>query len=249
MLTLLSRCAYCGRLILETSLAMHWLASILLLALCSDVVHSKPLIPLSEPEGLNLLKRSNNLADYGYLIRAYITQANLAYCAVASSVMVMNSLAIPAPEVNGFRGYRFWTQENIFNHQSSADPFEPGRVRRQGMTLQELAQFLQSHGVKVSRRHADTFNVASLRNLMNESLGDPNVRLIVNYFRPGLKQKGGGHFSPVAAYDKESDRVLILDVARYRYPSVWVQLTDLLSAMQTPDYASGSQRGLLLIKR
>ncbi len=216
---------------------MKWLASIILLTLCSGAVHSRPLIPLSEPEGLGLLKNSKDLADYGYLIRSYITQANLAYCAVASSVMVLNSLAIPAPKVNGFRGYRFWTQENIFNDQTIAVPFEPAKVHRQG------------HGVKVSRRHADTFGATSLRRLINNSLGDPNDRLIVNYYRPVLNQKGAGHFSPVAAYDEASARVLILDVARYRYPSVWVRVVDLLSAMQTPDFASGSQRGLLLIKR
>jgi hypothetical protein len=35
--------------------------------------------------------------------------------------------------------------------------------------------------------------------------------LIASYNRKALKQTGSGHFSPIAAYDQESDSVLIMD--------------------------------------
>jgi glutathione gamma-glutamylcysteinyltransferase len=35
--------------------------------------------------------------------------------------------------------------------------------------------------------------------------------LIASYSRRILKQTGSGHFSPIAAYDQESDSVLIMD--------------------------------------
>jgi hypothetical protein len=43
--------------------------------------------------------------------------------------------------------------------------------------------------------------------------------------------------------------VLILDVARYRYPAVWVRAEDLWRAMGTVDRSSGRSRGLVVIRR
>jgi hypothetical protein len=74
---------------------------------------------------------------------------------------------------------------------------------------------------------------------------DRGDRLVVNYQRSAIAQQGSGHISPIAAYDSRSDRVLILDVARYRYPAVWVESEALWRAMGTVDKASGQSRGLL----
>ena len=59
--------------------------------------------------------------------------------------------------------------------------------------------------------------------------------MIVNYLRKALGQQSGGHISPLAAYDVEADRFLILEVARYKYPPVWVKASDLFDAMNTTD--------------
>lgn len=40
--------------------------------------------------------------------------------------------------------------------------------------------------------------------------------LIASYTRRTLNQTGSGHFSPIAAYDQESDSVLIMDTVRGR---------------------------------
>ena len=69
--------------------------------------------------------------------------------------------------------------------------------------------------------------------------------VIVNYLRKALGQEIGGHISPLAAYDSEADRFLILDVARYKYPPVWVKASDLFDAMNTSgDWRTGLTRGL-----
>ncbi|MCP9849190.1 hypothetical protein KBY88_05080, partial [Cyanobium sp. Morenito 9A2] len=49
-------------------------------------------IPLPEPQGQTLLMQSVDRADYGPLAEQFLTQANPAYCGVASMVMVLNSL-------------------------------------------------------------------------------------------------------------------------------------------------------------
>lgn len=56
-------------------------------------------------------------------------------------------------------------------------------------------------------------------------------------------QTGTGHFSPIGGYHGGRDMVLILDVARFKYPPHWVPLTLLWEAMDTVDKATGQSRG------
>jgi hypothetical protein len=54
----------------------------------------------------------------------------------------------------------------------------------------------------------------------------------------------------LAAYDADTDRFLILDVSRYKYPPVWVEAEDLFSAMDTPDSDNGNRsRGYVIVRR
>lgn len=206
-------------------------------------------IPLATPEGLRLLSSSHARSDYGSLAQEFLTQATLTYCGVASSVMVLNSLRLPAPEVPGYGTYRFWTQENLWSGTDSTVVVSADQVQRQGMTLIELATLLRSHGLRVEAIHGQELTLARFRKRLQKSLNNPADRLLVNYDRKALGQKGGGHISPVAAYHAASDQVLILDVSRYRYPTVWVPLQDLWQAIRTVDPGSGKSRGMVLIRR
>ncbi|MEA3084758.1 MAG: glutathione-S-conjugate glycine hydrolase, partial [Paraburkholderia sp.] len=51
----------------------------------------------------------------------------------------------------------------------------------------------------------------------------------------------------LAAYDAASDSALLLDVARYKYPAVWVPLTQLYAAAQAVDNVSGLSRGIVVV--
>lgn len=206
-------------------------------------------IPLPEPQGQTLLLQSADRADYGPLAEQFLTQANLAYCGVASMVMVLNSLAVPAPAAAGYGSYRFWTQDNVFDAAATRAVLSPAVVTRQGMTLQELRALLASHGLQARAIHGDRLSLAQFRLLVRSNLARADDRLLVNYFRPSLGQAGGGHISPLAAYNASTDRVLILDVARYRYPSVWVPLADLWQAIRTTDSSSGRSRGVVVVRR
>ena len=210
----------------------------------------QPLIPLAQPAGQTLLIGASARKDYGPLAQWFETQANLAYCGVASAVMALNSLGVPAPQVPGYASYRFWTQANAFSIPGSQGFVRPEVVAKEGMTLAQLHGWLaQQPELEVERFHADRLSLQQWRALLRRTLNDPQDRLLVNYLRSPLGQNGGGHISPVAAYDAKSDRVLILDVSRYRYPSVWVSATDLWQAMGTQDSSSGRSRGLLVIRR
>lgn len=60
-------------------------------------------------------------------------------------------------------------------------------------------------------------------------------------------QTGSGHFSPIGGYHTESDMVLILDVARFKYPPHWVPLSLLWEAMNTVVEVTGRHRGYAYI--
>ena len=75
--------------------------------------------------------------------------------------------------------------------------------------------------------------------------GTPRHVLLASYSRAALGQTGDGHFSPLAAFAPESRMVLIMDVARFKYPPHWVALDALWAAMRRTDAATGLPRGYL----
>ncbi len=67
--------------------------------------------------------------------------------------------------------------------------------------------------------------------------------MCVQYNRATLGQTGSGHFSPLAGYHEASDRVLIMDVARFKYPPHWVKLELMYKATHDLDSESKKPRG------
>ncbi|MCV3216990.1 phytochelatin synthase family protein [Plectonema radiosum NIES-515] len=51
------------------------------------------------------------------------------------------------------------------------------------------------------------------------------------------------------ASNEQTDRFLILDVSRYKYPPVWVKAADLWKAMSTTDSESGKTRGFVFVSK
>lgn len=64
-----------------------------------------------------------------------------------------------------------------------------------------------------------------------------------------MGQTGSGHFSPIGEFHAARDLVLILDVARFKYPPHWVPTDLLFNAMQPVDPASGKPRGWMTLRR
>lgn len=108
-----------------------------------------------------------------------------------------------------------------------------------GLTLEQSAKLLACHtsdGWVVRAQEVDgRLGLSNVRFDLKAALIDPDARVLVNYDRKGLGQQGGGHFSPLGAYDAATDSFLILDVAKYKYPPVWVGAATLFAAMGTAD--------------
>ena len=121
---------------------------------------------------------------------------------------------------------------------------------KQGTTLDQLGQLLALQPVKVEVHHAGDTNLEAFRTASRDYLGRKDHFVIVNYLRKAIGQQLGGHISPLAAYDAEEDRFLILDVARYKYPPVWVKASELFAAMNTTDADNDNKtRGFVLIEK
>ena len=115
-----------------------------------------------------------------------------------------------------------------------------------GLQLRQLAQALSAHELEVSVRVVDEeANDEVIKRELAKNLAAPGDYVLVNYHRKTLGQKGGGHISPLGAYDEASDSFLIMDVNPNRAPWVWASAADLINAMRTFDTVEN--RGYLLI--
>ena len=95
----------------------------------------------------------------------------------------------------------------------------------------------------------DENGVAAFRRAVAASCHSGDNFVVVSYNRKVLAQTGSGHFSPIGAYDPVSDKVLILDVARFKYPPHWVQLELLWEAMRSVDSATQRPRGWVVMTK
>lgn len=206
------------------------------------------LVYLTEPAGEALFMDAELRSDYFKLASYVETEQILTFCGPATIAGVLNSLDIPRPVPIQFHPWSLFTQDSIFTPENQAVKAYP-KVENEGLVLEELAQFFRNLGVSAEYKHADGFDLDEFRTIVRETLSDPNKRLVVNYFRVPLGQIGGGHISPAAAYDEDTDRLLVLDVAKYKYAPVWITLADLHTSMMTIDSSSGKMRGIVAVSR
>lgn len=91
--------------------------------------------------------------------------------------------------------------------------------------------------------------VDEFRLILKDNLRYSDRVVLLNFDRKSLNEIGGGHWSPLAAYHPASDSVLVMDVARYKYPPLWVSVKDLYAGALSIDAESGRSRGLVLVSK
>ena len=207
------------------------------------------LIDVQSDDGGKLLFESEARAAYMPLSINFLTQKTQSYCGVASIVMVLNALNVPAPTTPEYQPYHTFTQDNFLDEKT--DLIRPRELlAKQGMTLDQLGRLLAAQPVAVEVVHAADSALDQFRARARDFLSRKDHFVVVNYLRKAIGQEKFGHISPLAAYDAEADRFLILDVARYKYPPVWVTAADLFSAMNTTDFDNDDKtRGFVLVSK
>ncbi len=192
------------------------------------------LIALKSDTGQRLLSESAAKADFDKLQRFFHPQIYRSFCGVASGVIAKNTLHNEAVS----------SQSSWFEHRPVGT-----RLAHEtffgGMSLEEFDRLVESHGLSVRRRHGGTLTLSEFREVIKNNLSVSSDLVVANYHRKTLGQKGGGHFSPLAAFHAQTDRVLVLDVAAHRYPSAWVPVEWLWRAIDTTDKGAQRQRGIV----
>ena len=225
-------------------------------------------VALNATRGQAMLRAAAARSTY-VLLANMETQITQSFCSVATSTMLLNSLAAEA-EGNGRRvgipvdpvyaPYPYFTQRNILENvpcvaqvnTHNGDTLDAQFIALHGATLDEWAGYLACHADVKLKHHARPGGVAEFRAEVERAYGaQPSGALVaVNFDRKGVDELGGGHMSPIAAYHKDAEsgdeHVLLLDVSRYKYPPVWLHLEDLYGAMATLDSTSGLNRGFVV---
>jgi len=210
-------------------------------------------------DGLSRLTHASYSTDFYQLAHHYQPQQNGLYCGIASSVIVLNALragrrkipsqqtqeiSIPPTFGGGSIPYTLYAQASFLGERTervksrAVIEFRANAANGKpdpGLTLQELRDMLEVYGANAVAQHADANGAAFFREALRSTLGESEHFLLINYDSRKIGQSGGGHISPLGAYDNESDSVLILDVSGQFNPWVWAPVRDLYMAMHTKD--------------
>ncbi|OEU16863.1 phytochelatin synthase [Fragilariopsis cylindrus CCMP1102] len=220
-------------------------------------------IAFASREGKNIFKSSlekDGLKSFYNLIEQHHTQTEPAFCGVSTLVMVLNSLAVDPGQ--HWKGPWRWYSEEMLNCCVDMDD-----IKKAGITLRDFHCLALCQGLSVDLQYCDeTSSLDAFREAVeracvgsddddddddDEQQKDEGKNrfevMVVSYSRAVLKQTGSGHFSPIAAYDKASDSVLILDTARFKYGAHWTKLPLIYDAMKPIDPDTGKPRGYALL--
>ncbi|WP_455374946.1 phytochelatin synthase family protein [Kaarinaea lacus] len=127
--------------------------------------------------------------------------------------------------------------------KGNAEKFDPG------LKLAELKGVLESYKLMVEKYSADSdlkIGADKFRNKIKTILTDKEKFILINYKSNMVGQMSSGHISPLGAYDEQSDSVLVLDVAAYQNPWIWIPVQDLYASMHTKD--GDHYRGYLVVQ-
>ena len=131
------------------------------------------------PAGESFLAESTAKEAYFPLASNFLTQKTQAYCGVASIVMVLNALNVPAPAVPEYEPYKTFTQDNVLNDRT--ETILPRQVLdKQGMTLDQIGAILSTQPIKAEVRHASDASLEQFRTQASSFLAKPGHFFVLN---------------------------------------------------------------------
>ena len=200
---------------------------------------------------------SSSAESYWALSQHFTNQSDPAYCGITSLITVLNSMGVD-PQVRWRGGWRFYGNEDTLLDRCC---ISKERVQRIGIDMEDFSRLATCQGLRVSLhraaaaaaataspKHHNNGPVADFRNSVQAATSSPSTSIVVVSFgRSHLGQTGDGHFSPIAAYHAGSDSILVMDVARFKYPCYWVSVTDMYNSMCTVDITTHQSRGWFVL--
>jgi hypothetical protein len=198
------------------------------------------------PEGKQLFREAldaGTMECYFGLAEQFRTQSEPAFCGLGSLVMSLNALGTDPMRV--WKGPWRWIDEEMLD---CCSPLEV--ISQKGVTMSEFSCLAACNGANCVTKYASKHSEEEFRkDVMQTTVESSGVVLVVSYDRSSLGQTGTGHFSPIGGFLESRNRVLVLDVARFKYPPHWLDLSELYRAMLPPDEVTGKSRGWHLLTR
>ncbi|GAA6008360.1 hypothetical protein JCM10207_000100 [Rhodosporidiobolus poonsookiae] len=207
-------------------------------------------IAFNSDEGRKLFAEGlaeGNMRTYFLLAGALEMQQDPAYCGLGTLTSILNALEVDP--------HRKWRGAWRYYDQSMLDCCRPlSDVAAVGITLSEFTCLARCNGLQAkvvsplldSTPEKRTEAVKRFREDV-KSVARGKGAMAISYSRKVLGQTGSGHFSPLGGYCEKEDKLLILDVARFKYPSHWVPLELAWEAMLPIDDATGQPRGYVML--
>jgi hypothetical protein len=236
---------------------------------------SNELVPFASDGSVRRLEKSASKVPFFSLANPFEGQHRVAMCGPSSAVIVLNALRARRRDIARPRDHSLFPREFVKNLPPGLDPifarytqgtffdekFEAVKPRAvffgsprpdgsvdPGIQLPQLHRVLLEHGLDSRLRIvSDPGDEPARREELVRSMRSPGEYVIVSYSREALGQKGGGHFSPLGAYDEVSDSFLVMDVnPNYGRCWVWAPSCRLFASMRTKD--RDGFRGFLLAR-
>ncbi|KAI8639806.1 Phytochelatin synthase-domain-containing protein [Parasitella parasitica] len=204
-----------------------------------DEVH---LVKFTSVEGKRLFR---NAMAQGYaesffkLMGNFSAQLSPSHGGVSSLAMVLNALEID-PKRTWKGNWRWFSSEQM----KTCSPAES--IQERGIPFDEFTCLAQTYCKVLPRRGVSYKQFLSD---LEAVTSDSTSQIVVNYSRASLGQQDHlAHFSPIGGFNKAENQILIMDVARGKYPSVWVNAKDLFTAMMTSSEEEGGRsRGYFIL--
>jgi hypothetical protein len=237
----------------------------------ADTRVSPALVPFSSEEGAVRFSRSGGIEKFAVLVNQFEPQYNGAFCGPTSAAIVLNTVNSRNADLP--RDHTRLRKEDVQFMSVGADPIVPrftqdsviekgSKTRAQvlgepmdiggkliadfGYQLRQFDAMLRANGLNTKVVVVgDAVSEQAIRADLTESLTHRGQFAIVNYQRTAVGQKGGGHISPLGAYDALSDSFLVLDVNPAVAGWVWMPAATLVKGMRTFDMVEN--RGYVLV--
>lgn len=193
--------------------------------------------------------------DFWALAPYYVGQQDDVSCSLASLTMLVNAARRALP----LRSDQPLVTQPSLRARVASPTWEHGLAPGgPGVTLDQLGtlagQSLQAFGVTATRvevTHVAQATPAALerfRALLRANEAAAHDWLLLDFSAESYVGTGSyGHIAPVAAYDAETQRVLVLDPDREWYEPYWLPDEIALQGMATIDPDSGQPRGFVYV--
>lgn len=227
----------------------RWCLAVVLYLASTLALAEGGLVAFDSAEGQARLTRTTAKADFPALARHFEAQSNGAFCGPTSAAIVLNAMLPPGAAMTVRH-----TQDSVVARgakpraQVLGQPVAiGGQVRPDfGYQLAQFDELLRANGARTRKVVVgDTLPAEAVKADLIGNLRRTGDYVVVNYLRRAVGQSGGGHISPLAAYDADSDSFLVLDVNPAVARWTWLPAADLIRGMRT--YDTVENRGYVLI--